>query len=88
MGSIRAIFHQYIYIFNYLRHGLWRPDRVRSLSILLGVGPEDEGLQVGQPRTADPLIKFKNPEDSGLTVTVEVGSKDLEPYLLTSDTAG
>ncbi len=57
------------------------------VSIFRSEGSESEGLRIEKSKAADPFKKYKNPEGSGLTVTVKEGSNDLEPFLLSSGAA-
>lgn len=63
------------------------PAGTYRVSILGGAGVGDESLQVQKSKGPDPFKKYKNPEESGLTVTVKDGSNNLEPFLLTSGAA-
>ena len=57
------------------------------VSIFRGGGSESEGLRAVKVMATDAFKKYKDPEGSGLTVTVKEGSNDLPPFLLTSGAA-
>ena len=44
-------------------------------------------MRAEKTKAADPFKKYKDPGDSGLTVTVKEGSNDLEPFSLASGVA-
>lgn len=60
------------------------PAGTYRVAIFRGGGSESEGLRVEKTKAEDPFEKYKDPQGSGLSITVKDGSNELEPFLLTS----
>lgn len=56
------------------------PAGTYKVSIFRGGDSESESLQAKKSREADPLKGYKDPEKSGLTITVKEESNELPPF--------